>query len=68
MGRQIVLREPAEDIRERDHDQSSRSQVGHQLVEGRLERGACGLGQVQIDGGRRDVDVPEQASYASVTR
>jgi hypothetical protein len=29
MGRQIVLREPAEDIRECDHDWSTRSQIGH---------------------------------------
>src|ERR1700730_2831274 len=60
MPRQIVVREPAEDISKCDHDGSSRSQIGHELVEGRLERGACGLGQMQIDGRRCDVDVPEQ--------
>src|SRR6202035_5032517 len=60
MPRQIVVREPAEDISKCDHDGSSRSQIGHELVEGRLERGAGGLGQMQIDGRRCDVDVPEQ--------
>src|SRR5882724_12400121 len=60
MGRQIVLREAAEDIRECDHDWSTGSQVDHELVEGRLERSACGFGQMQIDGRRGDVDVPEQ--------
>ena len=50
MPRQIVVREPAEDVSECDHDRSSGSQIGHELVEGRLELGACGLGQMQIDG------------------
>ena len=60
MLRQIAVRKPAEDISECDHDRSSRSQIGHELVEGRLERGACGLGQMEIDGSRCDVDVAEQ--------
>jgi hypothetical protein len=42
--RQIVVGEPAEDVSECDYDSSSGSQIGHELVEGRLERGACGLG------------------------
>src|SRR6516165_11168037 len=60
MLRQIAVRKPAEDISECDHDRSSRSQIGHELVEGGLERGACGLGQMEIDGSRCDVDVAEQ--------
>ena len=60
MSRQVVVREAAEDLRNLDHGRCLPSQAGHQLIEDAFERCPGGLGQVHIDGGRRDVDVAEQ--------
>ena len=42
MGRQVVVREPAEDVSELDHGRSPRSQAGHQLVEDALSEARVG--------------------------
>jgi hypothetical protein len=64
VGRQIAFREAAEDIRESDHDRpqlsDGGSEIGHQRVEGGLERGSRWLGEMGIDSGRCNVDVAEQ--------
>ena len=57
MSRQVVVREAAEDVRNLDHGRCPPSHAGHELVENTLERGPGRLGQVHVDGGRRDVGV-----------
>ncbi len=60
MGRQVIAREAAEDVRDLDHDGATASEAGHQFVEDASERDAGWFGQVGVDGGRGDVDVTEQ--------
>jgi hypothetical protein len=65
MGRQVAIREAAEDIRDLDHGRCPASQAGHQLVDDPLERAAGRFGQVRVGGGRCDADVPEQNLHDS---
>ena len=60
MGRQVVLREAAEDVGDLDHGRPAASEAGHHPVEDAPERDAGGLGQVGVDGGGCDVGVAEQ--------
>lgn len=60
MGRQVAIREAAEDIRDLDHGQCPASEAGHQLVDDPLEGATGRFGQVRVGGGRCDADVPEQ--------
>ena len=59
MRRQVIVRKAAKDVAKLDHDRPLRSEAGHQLVEDHLERGSRRLGQVRVNGRRRDVDVAE---------
>jgi hypothetical protein len=60
MGRQVVAREAAEDVRHLDHDGAAASEAGHQSIKDLSQRNAGWLGQVGIDGGGGDVRVTEQ--------
>jgi hypothetical protein len=60
MGRQVVAREAAEDVRHLDHDRAAASEVGHQSIEDLSQRNAGWLGQVGVDGGGGDIGVTEQ--------
>ena len=60
MGRQVVAREAAEDVRDLDHGGTTGSEAGHQSIEDRSQRNAGWLGQVGVDGGGGDIGVPQQ--------
>ena len=60
MGRQIPIREAAEDVRDLDHGEPAGSKAGRQLIEKPSERDAGRLGQAAGDRGGGDVGVAEQ--------
>jgi hypothetical protein len=60
MGRQIVVREVAENVRDLDHGGTAGSEAGHQSIEDGSQRNAGWLGQVGIDGSGGDIGVTEQ--------
>jgi hypothetical protein len=60
MRRQMVGGKAAEDVRHLDHGGAAVSEADHQCVEHPSQRHAGRLGQVGVDGGRRDVGVAEQ--------
>ena len=60
MGRQVIAREAAEDVRDLDHGGTAASEVGHQSIKDLSQRNAGWLGQVGIDGGGGDIGVTEQ--------
>ena len=60
MGRQVVVREAAEDVRHLDHGGAAASEVGHQSIEDLSQRNAGWLGQMGVDGGGGDIGVTEQ--------
>ena len=60
MGREVVRREAAEDVRDLDHGQAAASEAAHQSVENATQRDACWFSQVGVDGGGGDVRVTEQ--------
>jgi hypothetical protein len=46
MGRQVVVREAAEDVRDLDHGGAAASEAGHQLIKDPSQRNAGWFGQV----------------------
>ena len=60
MGRQVIVREAAEDVRDLDHGGTAGSEVGHQSIEDRSQRNAGWLGHVGVDGCGGDIGVTEQ--------
>jgi hypothetical protein len=60
MGRQVVAREAAEDVRHLDHGGAAASEVGHQSIEDLSQRNVGWLGQMGVDGCGGDIGVTEQ--------
>jgi hypothetical protein len=48
MGRQVVAREVAEDVRDLDHDGVATPEAGHQLIQDPSQRNAGWFGQMAV--------------------